>query len=337
MTNQRKVLETARVMLANNPVAMAYLKEERRLTSEIIERYGLGFLPPVLPPGLPTRMEVAGLTVSSNRIVMPSWYNKKLVMVSSRSLDENPRFKHMHLYWNGTYVPYGVNEVYLEFDDSPIYVVESPICCMTLAQSGFPAIAVYGQSFSRNMGEFIGKHYKGRAIILVADNDAAGLDGFNRLGKTIIPFNPNVYLAHMHHNKDVNDAYRECRESFRSTFPAQIADSSVKVVPDPPQPKPSKASKPKDTSLQDLKDRISILEVASMLGMRVPGGARDSKIYTQCPIHKDTSPSFVIYPRTNSFNCFGACNTGGDQLTLIQFVKNCDFKTAVEWFRSTFT
>jgi DNA primase len=32
-----------------------------------------------------------------------------------------------------------------------------------------------------------------------------------------------------------------------------------------------------------------------------------------CPFHKDDKPSLKIYPKTNSFNCFG-CDAGGDQI-----------------------
>ena len=34
-----------------------------------------------------------------------------------------------------------------------------------------------------------------------------------------------------------------------------------------------------------------------------------------CPIHQDTDPSFVVYPKTQSYYCFG-CKSGGDVINL---------------------
>ncbi|OQX74414.1 MAG: hypothetical protein B6D64_12810 [Bacteroidetes bacterium 4484_276] len=42
-----------------------------------------------------------------------------------------------------------------------------------------------------------------------------------------------------------------------------------------------------------------------------------------CPFHKDDKPSLKIYPKTNSFNCFG-CDTGGDQIEFIQLKEKCN-------------
>jgi len=39
-----------------------------------------------------------------------------------------------------------------------------------------------------------------------------------------------------------------------------------------------------------------------------------------CPFHKDTEPSFTVYPETNTFYCFG-CGISGD---LTRFIKLID-------------
>lgn len=36
-----------------------------------------------------------------------------------------------------------------------------------------------------------------------------------------------------------------------------------------------------------------------------------------CPFHHDPVPSFVVYPKTNSFYCFG-CNVGGGPIQLFK-------------------
>jgi|TARA_R100000049_G_C1950612_1_gene98097 hypothetical protein len=40
-----------------------------------------------------------------------------------------------------------------------------------------------------------------------------------------------------------------------------------------------------------------------------------------CPLHKDGDPSFVLYEKTNSFNCFG-CKRGGDIIRFYEYLKD---------------
>lgn len=48
-----------------------------------------------------------------------------------------------------------------------------------------------------------------------------------------------------------------------------------------------------------------------------------------CPFHSEKTPSFCVYPKDNSFYCFG-CGAGGDAITFIKRVENMDFEDAVE-------
>lgn len=49
---------------------------------------------------------------------------------------------------------------------------------------------------------------------------------------------------------------------------------------------------------------------------------------TLCPLHKERTPSFVVYP-DNRFYCFG-CNEGGDSIDLVQKLHGLDFVDAVK-------
>ncbi|MDR0738671.1 MAG: DNA primase [Oscillospiraceae bacterium] len=49
-----------------------------------------------------------------------------------------------------------------------------------------------------------------------------------------------------------------------------------------------------------------------------------------CPFHDEKTPSFYVYPHTNSFYCFG-CGIGGTPITFIQKLENFDFLDAVRF------
>lgn len=48
-----------------------------------------------------------------------------------------------------------------------------------------------------------------------------------------------------------------------------------------------------------------------------------------CPFHGEKTPSFFVYPETQSFYCFG-CGAGGDVITFIKKINNLDYVEAVK-------
>lgn len=51
-----------------------------------------------------------------------------------------------------------------------------------------------------------------------------------------------------------------------------------------------------------------------------------------CPFHEDKDPSFVIYPETNSWWCFG-CNNGGDSIEFIKILYDISFIDALKYLK----
>lgn len=49
-----------------------------------------------------------------------------------------------------------------------------------------------------------------------------------------------------------------------------------------------------------------------------------------CPFHSEKSPSFFVYPQTQSFYCFG-CGAGGDVITFIRKIENLEYIEAVRF------
>ena len=80
--------------------------------------------------------------------------------------------------------------------------------------------------------------------------------------------------------------------------------------------------------VDEIKERLSIVDVVSeYVNLR-----RSGRNYVGfCPFHANTrTPSFVVFPETGTWHCFGACGTGGDIFTFIQRKENLDFREALE-------
>lgn len=51
-----------------------------------------------------------------------------------------------------------------------------------------------------------------------------------------------------------------------------------------------------------------------------------------CPFHQEKSPSFVIYPESNTFVCFG-CQMKGDVIAYLMNIRKLTFIEAVRWLQ----
>lgn len=47
-----------------------------------------------------------------------------------------------------------------------------------------------------------------------------------------------------------------------------------------------------------------------------------------CPFHSEKTPSFTVYPESNSYYCFG-CGAGGDVVTFVKSIENLDYIEAL--------
>ncbi len=79
-----------------------------------------------------------------------------------------------------------------------------------------------------------------------------------------------------------------------------------------------------DVEIQRAKD----IPIASLFSSNLRKTGRT--FTTNCPLHADRSPSFVIYPETNSCWCFG-CQQGGDSIALTQLLHGFPFIEAVKF------
>ena len=81
--------------------------------------------------------------------------------------------------------------------------------------------------------------------------------------------------------------------------------------------------------IEDLKQGTRIENIASQYLELRPNG----RTYVgKCPFHDDQHPSFVIYPETQSFYCFG-CQAHGDVITFLMKIEHLTFREAVDLLR----
>ena len=78
--------------------------------------------------------------------------------------------------------------------------------------------------------------------------------------------------------------------------------------------------------IDEVKDRLDIVEVIQSY---VPLKKAGRSYKGLCPFHSEKTPSFVVFPETGTWHCFGACDTGGDVLTFIMKQENLDFGEAL--------
>jgi DNA primase len=83
------------------------------------------------------------------------------------------------------------------------------------------------------------------------------------------------------------------------------------------------------SSIDEIKSRIDIVDLVSeSVQLR-----RSGKNYTGfCPFHPNTrTPSFVVFPVTGTWRCFGQCNDGGDIFSFTMKKQGWDFQETLKY------
>ena len=80
--------------------------------------------------------------------------------------------------------------------------------------------------------------------------------------------------------------------------------------------------------VDDIKNQIDIVDIVSdNVKLRRTG----KNFIGFCPFHANThTPSFVVFPDSGTWRCFGQCSEGGDVFSYIMKRDGCDFQTALE-------
>ena len=80
--------------------------------------------------------------------------------------------------------------------------------------------------------------------------------------------------------------------------------------------------------VDEIKQRIDIVD---LIGSYTPLQKAGRSYKGLCPFHTEKTPSFIVFPETGTWHCFGACSTGGDAFTFVMRQENMDFSEALRF------
>jgi DNA primase len=86
-----------------------------------------------------------------------------------------------------------------------------------------------------------------------------------------------------------------------------------------------------DGEIDDIKNKVSLVRLAESQGHTLQKQGKDFVLC--CPFHDDKTPSCVITPKSNLFNCFG-CGVGGSVIDWVMKTQGVSFRHAMELLKN---
>jgi len=87
-----------------------------------------------------------------------------------------------------------------------------------------------------------------------------------------------------------------------------------------------------DEMISRIKHDVSLIRLVEQSGIKLKKHGKD--YIGHCPFHDDKTPSFVVSPESNLWNCLGACGKGGSVIDWIMLTQGVSFRHAVELLRN---
>ncbi|MFN3336940.1 MAG: DNA primase, partial [Thermomicrobium sp.] len=80
---------------------------------------------------------------------------------------------------------------------------------------------------------------------------------------------------------------------------------------------------------EDVERVREAIDIVELIGNYLPLHKAGKNFKALCPFHQEKTPSFYVFPETQSFYCFG-CGASGDALTFLMRIERLHFREALE-------
>jgi DNA primase len=211
-----------------------------------------------------------------------------------------------------------------------LIICEGEFDRLVLESRGFAAVTSTGGAgtFRREWAEAFEEISH---VYICFDNDAAGRKGAERIAK-IMPLAQIIRLPdEVGESGDVTDFFVRLvkgQHDFRKLM--EVAEPLPRVI----EVEPEKSVRPRERPSKNTEPlRIkSLVRIEDIIQQYVPLRRSGRTFMGHCPFHEDRNPSFVVYPQSHSFYCFG-CHEHGDVLSFIMRIEHLTFPEALDVFR----
>lgn len=86
-----------------------------------------------------------------------------------------------------------------------------------------------------------------------------------------------------------------------------------------------------EVEIERIKKEVSTVRLVEAYGVELKKHGKD--LVGRCPFHADKTPSLIVSPISNLWNCLGACNIGGSPIDWVMKTQGVSFRHAVEILR----
>lgn len=81
------------------------------------------------------------------------------------------------------------------------------------------------------------------------------------------------------------------------------------------------------SAIDEVKQRIDVVD---LIGRYVELRKAGTTYKGLCPFHSERTPSFVVFPDSGTWHCFGSCGVGGDIFSFLMRRENLEFREVLE-------
>lgn len=208
-----------------------------------------------------------------------------------------------------------------------IVICEGEFDRLVLEAQGFPAVTSTGGAgvFKKDWVEHFAEIPE---VFVCFDRDEAGRRGALQVGQLISHAKIVELPEEVGPGGDVTDFFLRLRKT-RDDFSALLETAKPFLEERPPERrKQTPAANPPrpSTEVTRIKERIRIEALVSQYVTLRKSGASYKGL---CPFHEDHNPSFVVYPASQTFHCFG-CHLHGDVVSFLMRIELLTFPEAVQ-------